>query len=543
MGKTSGSRKAKVVKNNKKLEEILEVEAISADMEFVEEYAEEKMGKGPRKKIRGGINIDKIDDEIMIQEKVKTSEVVEDVIKDVVQDDVEMLHQEPISKAQDEQNQTESNRIHVPLSPKSTLLAFRRDAPAEEVPQMQSSIIVPANQPSETVYEPRAALVENVQASSSATPLQDTVSSDVLASLPHPIARDTIDYYKKSVTSLAKENESLKALLSQVQDFLKQSQLGFKEYKDVHEKKVSELTKTVDMLSEERKLFSIALQSEESQDGGVSLAHYQSLIAQMEKMKCESIEREDVLQTTKQTLSLFQKQCGDLNEQVESLKKEDKETKEVLKNITSEREGLVAQLAAQTELVSTQTVQLKKIQESYEKTRQENGHFESLIVQTQSQLAALEAQKITTDSQEQLAHQLKEEIIFSGTLEKMVDVYEKMTGLKVQNVESVLRTAIDDESEGVKHEYSQFTIKQKGSFKNLIYQLCVPREKHLKTAYLPIPSQATLLPRWLSEEMEFDGGMIRLFFCNLMAFLNGNGNQMDAMMGSYPEEGLVGMMP
>ena len=38
------------------------------------------------------INIDKIDDEIMIQEKVKTSEVVEDVIKDVVQDDVEMLH-------------------------------------------------------------------------------------------------------------------------------------------------------------------------------------------------------------------------------------------------------------------------------------------------------------------------------------------------------------------------------------------------------------------------------------------------------------------
>lgn len=48
----------------------------------------------------------------------------------------------------------------------------------------------------------------------------------------------------------------------------------------------------------------------------------------------------------------------------------------------------------------------------------------------------------------------------------MVDVYEKMTGLKVQNVESVLRTAIDDESEGVKHEYSQFTIKQKGSFKS-----------------------------------------------------------------------------
>ena len=64
----------------------------------------------------------------------------------------------------------------------------------------------------------------------------------------------------------------------------------------------------------------------------------------MEKMKCESIEREEVLQTTKQTLSLFQKQCGDLNEQVESLKKEDKETKEVLKNITSEREGLVAQV-------------------------------------------------------------------------------------------------------------------------------------------------------------------------------------------------------
>ena len=239
MGKTSGSRKAKVFKNNKKLEEILEVEAISADMEFVEEYA---MGKGPRKKIRGGVIDDKfddkIDDEIIIQEKVKTAKVVEDVIKDVVQDDVEMFHQETISKAQDEQKQAESNRTHVPLSPKSTLLAFRREAPAEEDLPMQSSTIVPENQPSEKVYEPRVALAENVQASS-VTPLQDADSSGVLASLPRPIARDTIDYYKKSVTSLTKENESLKALLSQVQDFLKQSQLGFKEYKDVHEKKVS----------------------------------------------------------------------------------------------------------------------------------------------------------------------------------------------------------------------------------------------------------------------------------------------------------------
>lgn len=247
MGKTSGSRKAKVFKNNKKLEEILEVEAISADMEFVEEYA---MGKGPRKKIREGVIDDKIDDEIadkiddeideeiVVQEKVKTAKVVEE---DVVQDDVEMFHQETISKAQDEQKKAESNRIHVPLSPKSTLLAFRREAPAEEDLPMQSSTIVtivPEIQPSEKVYEPRVALVENVQASS-ATPLQDADSSGVLASLPRPIARDTIDYYKKSVTSLTKENESLKALLSQVQDFLKQSQLGFKEYKDVHEKKVS----------------------------------------------------------------------------------------------------------------------------------------------------------------------------------------------------------------------------------------------------------------------------------------------------------------
>jgi hypothetical protein len=148
MGKTSGSRKAKVFKNNKKLEEILEVEAISADMEFVEEYA---MGKGPRKKIREGAIDDKIDDEIgeeiVVQEKVKTAKVVEDVIKDVVQDDVEMFHQETISKAQDEQKKAESNRIHVPLSPKSTLLAFRREAPAEEDLPMQSSTIVPEIQP------------------------------------------------------------------------------------------------------------------------------------------------------------------------------------------------------------------------------------------------------------------------------------------------------------------------------------------------------------------------------------------------------------
>ena len=243
MGKTAGSRKAKIIKNIKKLERVLEVEDVESDKELVRQELErgievedlesdknlvrqvdeldgemEKVEKASRKKLRRGIIQDEVDNEI----GVETSQV-----------DVD------IGAANVAVNSNDVDMLATSLSPKSTLLAFRREVPGEDL-QMKLSvpIIASSNQLTAPIYSnSQSNLAENI----SVPTINEVQVATLLApaALPRPVTRDTIEYYKQSVSSLAKENESLKALLSQVQDCLKQSQLGFKEYKDVHEVKVS----------------------------------------------------------------------------------------------------------------------------------------------------------------------------------------------------------------------------------------------------------------------------------------------------------------
>ena len=180
------------------------------------------------------------------EDKVEGVEKEEDKVV-VVQDDAPtksaptISESEPLAEVRDVEMTTEDSKqeqevadVVAPLSPKSTLLAFRRD-PALQTQSMQDKEPVTAAQ---KVATPAAtvSVVEPLPATKVASVAAHT---DVPESLPHPIARDTIDYYKQSMAAMSKENESLKSLLGQVQGCLKQSEDGFVQYKQLHELKVS----------------------------------------------------------------------------------------------------------------------------------------------------------------------------------------------------------------------------------------------------------------------------------------------------------------
>lgn len=70
----------------------------------------------------------------------------------------------------------------------------------------------------------------------------------------------------------------------------------------------------------------------------------------------------------------------------------------------------------------------------------------------------------------------------------------------------------------------------------LSYLLCVPTDKKQNMIYVPSNKGGQNVPAWLADEMEFENHMIRLFFCNVLAFCN------NEERGSG-EDDLVGMMP
>ena len=54
--------------------------------------------------------------------------------------------------------------------------------------------------------------------------------------------------------------------------------------------------------------------------------------------------------------------------------------------------------------------------------------------------------------------------------------------------------------------------------------------------YVPSNKGGQNVPAWLADEMEFENHMIRLFFCNVLAFCNNEER-------GAGEDDLVGMMP
>lgn len=252
MGKTAGSRKKatkSIVADNPHIETEGALEEVKGLLNRSPEDAPpSKRAKKTSSKASLKASSKKI--VIVVEEEEEDKVIVAGKDEDkvvVVQDDAPtkssptISESEPLAEVKDVEMTTEDSKqeqevvaAFAPLSPKSTLLAFRRD-PALQTQSMQDREPAAA---AHKVATPAAAVTvaEPLPATKVASIAAHT---DVPESLPHPIARDTIEYYKQSMAAMSKENESLKSLLGQVQGCLKQSEDGFVKYKQLHELKVS----------------------------------------------------------------------------------------------------------------------------------------------------------------------------------------------------------------------------------------------------------------------------------------------------------------
>jgi hypothetical protein len=115
----------------------------------------------------------------------------------------------------------------------------------------------------------------------------------------------------------------------------------------------------------------------------------------------------------------------------------------------------------------------------------------------------------------ELEESCKEDKQYTTTLERIMETYESLTGIKVKGITETKR----NDEDGKEHDYIEFQLKHKGNSRSLFYKLLVPKEKNLPCAYIP-ESNTKGLPDFLDDEIEFETVMTRKFFWGVYDFLN-----------------------
>ncbi|KNC99868.1 hypothetical protein, variant [Spizellomyces punctatus DAOM BR117] len=119
------------------------------------------------------------------------------------------------------------------------------------------------------------------------------------------------------------------------------------------------------------------------------------------------------------------------------------------------------------------------------------------------------------------------------TVERMVRIYEELTGVTIQSVEDVKRTVENETGENMKEQVVVYKCRQKGRGGVLDYNLMTPSDapssssnsSNVMYTYQPIlrnqHSSAADVPDWLQTPIEFEKDMCSMFFWRVCDYLQG----------------------
>lgn len=227
---------------------------------------------------------------------------------------------------------------------------------------------------------------------------------------------------------------------------------------------------------------------------GTLLSEYEAMKVRNKELENMILAEQDTRAKNEYTLNVFQ-------------------TKSVVDDATVGR--LNVDLAAASASLHSTT---QKLTESLDSQSQLNARVgvlenekESLQLQVENSCSEFKLQNTSQNCLDGLPAQLKTEQDLSSTLESIVSLYEKLSGITILSVDPIERDGI---------LYSSYPIKQRGSDGSLSYTLLVPGGKDT-VVYVPGKNKKSkTLPDCLEEEMDFDEGMLMKFFSQVYGHLN-----------------------